>query len=383
MRPVYLDYNATTPVDPEVRETMLSCLEESFGNPSSSHFYGIEAKKFLDTARLQVASLINCRPSEIVFTSGGTEANNYAVAGFALANRAKGNHIITSEIEHPAVTEVCRNLSRNGFDITYLPVDSTGRVTPRAVAESVTDRTILITIMHANNEVGTIQPLSEISKIAAENGIAFHTDAAQSPGKIGVDVEKLGVDMLSIAGHKIYASKGTGALYVKEGIGLFPILQGGGQENGMRPGTENIPGIAGLGKACEAAGRSLGENQAHLARMRDRLEEGLTRLFPNLRITGNPLHRLPNTLNVCFSGLGREFQEKLFARVAASAGSACHSGVHSISPVLRAMGVPEELARGAVRFSTGRFTTEAEIDTTLKIIEQLAGRNQVSPPSCA
>ncbi len=383
MRPVYLDYNATTPVDPEVREIMLSCLEENFGNPSSSHFYGIEAKKFLDTARLQVASLINCRPSEIVFTSGGTEANNYAVAGFALANRAKGNHIITSEIEHPAVTEVCGNLSRNGFDITYLPVDSTGRVTPRAVAESVTDRTILITIMHANNEVGTIQPLSEISKIAAENGIAFHTDAAQSPGKIGVDVEKLGVDMLSIAGHKIYASKGTGALYVKEGIGLFPILQGGGQENGMRPGTENIPGIAGLGKACEAAGRSLGENQAHLARMRDRLEEGLTRLFPNLRITGNPLHRLPNTLNVCFSGLGREFQEKLFARVAASAGSACHSGVHSISPVLRAMGVPEELARGAVRFSTGRFTTEAEIDTTLKIIEQLAGRNQVSPPSCA
>lgn len=371
MKPIYLDYNATTPMDPEVRQIMISCLEENFGNPSSAHYFGLEAKKTLESARSSVASLVNCKASEVMFTSGGTESNNYAIAGFALANRHKGNHIITSRVEHPAVTEVCNHLSRNGFEITFLPVDKTGRVDPQSVAEAVTERTILITIMHANNEVGTVQPLSEISKIAAQNNIVFHTDAAQSPGKIEVDVNKLGVDMLSIAGHKLYASKGIGALYVKQGIKLSHLLQGAGQENGERPGTENIPGIAGLGKACELAGLQLEKNHLHLATMRDRLEKGLLQINPGLTITGNPLHRLPNTLNVCFSRMNKDFQKNLFARVAASAGSACHSGASAISPVLRAMNVPEELARGAIRFSTGKYTTETEIDDSIAIIKQL------------
>ncbi len=371
MKPIYLDYNATTPLDQEVRKTMFSCLEDNFGNPSSAHYYGKEAKKALESARSRIASLITCKPTEIIFTSGGTESNNYAIAGFALANRDKGNHIITSSIEHPAVTEVCKHLSRNGFEITFLPVDNTGRVDPGSVAESITSRTILITIMHANNEVGTVQPISEISKIAAQNNIAFHTDAAQSLGKIEVDVQKLGVDMLSIAGHKIYAPKGIGALYVKQGIELFHLLQGAGQENGVRPGTENIPGIAGLGKACESAGLHLEKNSLHLAATRDRLEKGLQLINPGLKITGNPLHRLPNTLNVCFSRVNENFQKNLFARVAASAGSACHSGASAISPVLKAMNVPEELARGAIRFSTGKYTTETEIDDSLAIIKQL------------
>ena len=350
---------------------MLSCLEENFGNPSSAHYYGNEAKTALESARSRIASCINCNPAEIVFTSGGTEANNYAIAGYALANRDKGNHIITSSIEHPAVTEVCKHLSKNGFEITCLPVDNTGRIDPESVADAVTSRTILITIMHANNEVGTVQPISEISEIAAQNNIVFHTDAAQSLGKIEVDVNQLGVGMLSIAGHKIYASKGVGALYVKQGIVLFSLLQGARQENGIRPGTENIPGIAGLGKACELAGLHLEKNPLHLAAMRDRLEKGLLQIKPGLTITGNPLFRLPNTLNVCFSRVNENFQKNLFTRVAASAGSACHSGATTISPVLKAMNIPEELARGAIRFSTGKYTTEKEIDDTLEIIKKI------------
>lgn len=375
LKPIYLDYNATTPLDLEVQKAIISCLEVNFGNPSCAHYFGTEAKKTLESARSKIAALINCKPSEIIFTSGGTESNNYAISGFALANRDKGNHIITSRIEHPAVTEVCKHLSRNGFEISYLPVDKTGRIDPDSVAEAITDRTVLITIMHANNEVGTIQPISEISKIAARNNIVFHTDAAQSLGKIEVDVNRLGVDMLSVAGHKIYASKGIGALYVKQGIGLFPLLQGAGQEKGVRPGTENIPGIAGLGKACELAEHNLKKNQLHFAAMRDRLEEGLKQLFSDLTITGNLIYRLPNTLNVCFSNVDESFQIKLFARVAASAGSACHSDATNISPVLEAMNIPKKLARGAIRFSTGKYTTKTEIDETLTIIEKILGKN--------
>jgi cysteine desulfurase len=370
LKPIYLDYNATTPLAREVQKIMITCLEVHFGNPSSAHYYGAEAKRILESARKQIALLINCKASEILFTSGGTESNNYAIAGYALANRDKGNHIITSRIEHPAVIEVCKYLSGKGFEITYVPVDKTGRVDPDSVADAITDQTLLITIMHANNEVGTIQPISEISKIAIQNNIAFHTDAAQSLGKIEVDVKNLGIDMLSLAGHKLYASKGIGALYVKEDIELFHLLQGAGQEKGVRPGTENIPGIAGLGKACELAGLNLAKNQLHFAARRDQLEAGLKRLFSDLVIMGNPQNRLPNTLNVCFSNVDKNFQAELFARVAASAGSACHSDVTTISPVLEAMRVPEELARGAIRFSTGKYTTETEIEETISIIEK-------------
>ena len=373
---MYLDYNATTPLDPEVCQTVFSCLSENFGNPSCPHYFGREARKILEHARSQVASCINCRPAEIVFTSGGTESNNYALAGFALSNRDRGNHIITSCIEHPAVTEVCRHLAGKGFDITFLPVDNSGRLDPSAVAEAITEKTILISIMHANNEVGTIQPLPEIAEIAARNNITFHTDAAQSIGKIDTDVKLLGVDMLSIAGHKIYGPKGIGALYIKQGLKLHPILQGAGQEGGIRPGTENIPGIAGLGEACELAKMQLGKNHQHLAAMRDRLEKGLNRQDPDVVITGNFLHRLPNTLNACFRNPDEDFHEKLFKLVAASSGSACHAGAKSISPVLSAMGIPEEVALGAVRFSTGKFTSEREIDTALNIIENLRSKDQ-------
>lgn len=375
-KPVYLDYNATTPLDPEVIQAIFSCLSEKFGNPSCPHYFGREARTVLEHARSQVAYCLNCQPSEIVFTSGGTESNNYAIAGFALSNRERGNHIITSCIEHPAVTEVCRHLAGKGFDISFLPVDRSGRLDPSTVAEAITEKTILISVMHANNEVGTIQPLPEIAEIAARNSITFHTDAAQSIGKVDADVNLLGVDMLSIAGHKVYGPKGVGALYLRQGLELYPILQGAGQESGIRPGTENIPGIAGLGKACELAKMHLGKNQQHLAAMRDRLEKGLNRRVPDLVITGNFLHRLPNTSNACFKNVDKDFHDKLFKQIAASSGSACHSGERSVSPVLSAMGIPEEIALGAVRFSTGKFTSENEIDTALNIIENLCSKDK-------
>lgn len=371
MKPIYLDYNATTPIDKEVREAMLPYLDENFGNPSSSHWYGIQAKKTLENARLQISRLINCSSNEIIFTSGGTESNNFAIKGFAFANREKGNYIITSTIEHPAVIEICKFLEKNDFKISYIPVDKYGIVNLPELEKAITAQTILITIMHANNEVGTIQPIKEISEIARKNEIIFHTDAAQSVGKIPVDINLLGVDMLSIAGHKMYAPKGVGALYIRNGLSIENIMHGAGQEKGIRPGTENILEIVGLGKACEIAGRDLAKNMSHMRAMRDKLHEMLIEKFPDLKLNGHPKDRLPNTLNICFKNVDEYFQLSLFLEIAASAGAACHSDVVTLSPVLQAMNVPLELAKGTIRFSTGKMTTEKEIKQAVKIIQNL------------
>jgi cysteine desulfurase len=371
MKPIYLDYNATTPINKEVKEAMLPYLNEHFGNPSSSHGYGIQAKKALENARLQISRLINCSPNEIIFTSGGTESNNFAIKGFTYANREKGNHIITSTIEHPAVIEVCKFLEKNGFNVSYISVDKYGMVNLPELEKAITSQTILITIMHANNEVGTIQPIKEISEIAEKNEIIFHTDAAQSVGKIPVDINLLGVDMLSIAGHKMYAPKGVGALYIGDGVHLENIMFGANQEQGLRPGTENILEIVGLGKACEIAERDLEKNMSHMREMRDKLHEMLIEKFPDLKLNGHPKNRLPNTLNVCFKNADEYFQLSLFLEIAASAGAACHSDVTTLSPVLQAMKVPPKLARGAIRFSAGKMTTEKEIKQAVDIIQNL------------
>jgi cysteine desulfurase len=368
-RPIYLDYNATTPHHPEVIAAMRPYLEEHFGNPSSSHWYGRMTRTAVEEARAQVAALLNCMPDEIIFTSGGTEANNQAIRGIALARGSRGNHIITSRVEHPAVTAVCERLEREGFGITYLPVDRDGLVSVADVERAIRQQTILVTLMHANNEVGTTQPIMEAAQLAKSRGIAFHTDAAQSAGKIPTDVQTLGVDLLSIAGHKLYAPKGVGALFVRAGLALELLMQGAGQERGRRPGTENVLEIVGLGKACEIALRDLTENGIHMQQVRDRLEAGLRERVPAIRVNGHPTKRLPNTLSV--SVLGVDAGDLLAAiedKVAASAGAACHSGQIRISHVLEAMHVPEEWARGTLRFSTGRMTNEADIETAVSLI---------------
>ncbi len=369
IKPVYLDYNGTTPHAPEVIEAMRPFLESEFGNPSSSHWYGIAPKRAVEKARSQVASILNCEPREVFFTSGGTESNNHAIRGTARALRHKGNHIVTSSFEHPAVLEVCRYLESDGFETTYLPVSSDGLVDPSALEGAIRPTTILITIMHANNEVGTIQPIAEIARTAREQGIVMHTDAAQSTGKIPTDVQALGVDMLSVAGHKIYAPKGIGALYVRPPLKPEKFCFGAGQEMGWRSGTENVLEIVGLGKACEIAGRDLRANGERLQRLRDRLHEGLTSRLSDIRLNGHRDERLPNTLNISFKGLeANRILEELGLEVAASAGAACHSDRTEVSHVLRAMGVPLEWAMGALRFSVGRMTTEEEIDQAVGVI---------------
>ena len=368
-RSIYLDYNATTPLDPGVIAVMRPYLDEHFGNPSSSHSYGRVARAAVEKARRQVSGLLNCAPSEVVFTSGGTEANNYAIRGIALARHSVGNHIITSNIEHPAVTAVCKRLEQDGFKVTYLPVNEHGEVSVSAVDEALRTETILITVMHANNEVGTIQPIESVARLANRRGIPFHTDAAQSVGKIPTDVNALGVGLLSIAGHKLYAPKGVGALYVREGLTIGPLMQGAGQEGGRRPGTENVLEIVGLGEACEIAALRLSTNAEHMKRMRDRLAAGLLEQVPRLRVNGHPEKRLPNTLSVSVEGVDASILLlDIDGRVAASAGSACHSGEVHISHVLRAMNVPMEWARGTLRFSTGRMTTEVHIDAAVTAV---------------
>ena len=367
--PVYLDYNATTPHDPEVIAAMRPFLETEFGNPSSSHTYGITAKKAVETARRQVAALLGCQPREVVFTSGGTESINFAVTGIAHARRGKGNHIVTSRIEHPAVLEVCRNLERRGFETTYLPVDEYGIVTIAGVEDSIRPETILITLMHANNEVGSIQPISKIAEIARAHGIAFHVDAAQSIGKIPVNVKDLGVDLLSVAGHKLYAPKGIGALYVRQGVDIERFVHGAGQEMGKRAGTENVLGIVGLGKACDIIQRSLRAGAKHMQQMRDLLFSELKKEITLIRLNGHPDLRLPNTLSLSFKNLeANRILAEIEPEVAASAGAACHSGTVELSHVLQAMNVPIEWAKGTIRFSTGRMTTAAEIHRSVKII---------------
>lgn len=370
-KPIYLDYNGTTPHDPEVIEAMRPFLETEFGNPSSSHWYGIKPKKAVEAARKQVAGVLNCRPTEVIFTSGGTESNNHAIFGVMRQLREKGNHIITSGFEHPAVHEVCRCLESDGFETTYLPVSEDGLVDPADVKKAVRPTTILITIMHANNEVGTVQPIAEICRIAKQQGIIVHTDAAQSVGKIPTDVEQLGVDLLSVAGHKIYAPKGIGALYVRPPLVPEKFCYGAAQEMGRRAGTENVLEIAGLGKACEIAQRDLEKNMAHMKTLRDRLHNGLMSRNLNIRLNGHPEHRLPNTLSISFKGReANRILEDIGLEVAASAGAACHSDSVQISHVLEAMDVPLEWAKGTVRFSVGRMTTEADIDKTVNVVAE-------------
>lgn len=374
-KPVYLDYNATTPHDPEVIAAMRPFLEEEFGNPSSSHFYGSAPQKAVMEARRRVAALLSCRPEEITFTSGGTESNNHAIKGVVDAYGEIGNHIITSQIEHPAILEVCHYLEKKGTAVTYLPVDGKGLVSVSAVEAAVTARTVLITIMHANNEVGTLQPIQEIALLARQKGICIHTDAAQSTGKVTTDIQELNVDLLSIAGHKIYAPKGIGALYVKKGLLPEKFCHGAGQEIGWRAGTENVMAIVGLGKACEMADHSLDHAGKHLTAMRDRLHNGLTAQLENMRLNGHPDERLPNTLSLSFKGLeANRILEEIGLEVAASAGAACHSDTVTLSHVLEAMRVPLEWAKGAVRFSTGRMTTPDQIDIAINVVTDAVKR---------
>lgn len=360
MTRIYLDFNASTPIDQAVAAAMRPFLDEAFGNPSSGHWASTPAKASLERARGQVAELLGCEPDEVVFTSGGSEANNLALKGTFFALRDKGDHIITSAAEHPAVLAPCHFLERLAARVTYLPVDGTGRADPEAVRRAITPRTVLISIMHANNEVGTIQPIEEIGAIACEHGIRFHTDAAQSVGKIPTRVGTLGVDLLSIAGHKLYAPKGVGALYVRRGIDLEPLIHGAGHERGRRAGTESALLAVGLGTACSMAADL--EPMARIRALRDRFWQALREDFgDDIVLNGHPEHRLPNTLNVSFVGvIGAEVLAGLDG-VAASTGSACHAGRVELSPVLAAMGVPERVGMGAVRFSLGRGTTDAEI----------------------
>jgi cysteine desulfurase len=366
---IYLDYNATTPHDPEVIAAMRPFFEEEFGNPSSSHSYGSKPKQAVARARQQVASLLNCNPEEIIFTSGGTESNNFAIKGGAETFRQKGNHIITCQIEHPAVLEVCHFLENKGFEVTYLPVDEFGLVNRADLEAVIKKETILISIMHANNEVGTVEPITEIALLAKEHDIIFHTDAAQSVGKISVDVKKLGVDLLSIAGHKVYAPKGVGALFIRQGLAPAKLMHGAGQEMAVRAGTENVLEIVGLGTACEIAKRDLDKNMKHMQAMRDRLHEGLKKGGDQVRLNGHPEKRLPNTLSISFLGMeANRILDAIGTEVAASAGAACHSDTVQISEVLEAMNVPLEWAKGTLRLTTGRMTTEADIDRAVQII---------------
>lgn len=372
-KPIYLDYNATTPVDPEVCEAMLPYFRDHFGNPSSSHQYGKDAKEAVDVGRRQVAKLLGAEPSEIVFTSGGTESNNHAIIGTALANIDRGKHVITSEIEHPAVLETLQYLrERFQFKVTYLPVDKYGMVNPLEMEKAITSKTTLITIMHANNEVGTINPIEEIGEIAKERGITFHTDAAQSCGKIPVNVDDLQVGLLTIAGHKLYAPKGIGALYIRNGTKLDKFIHGAGQEQRRRAGTENVPYIAGLGRACEIAWGILLSYSQNVRTLRDRLHRNILDGLgeENVKLNGHPEKRLPNTLNISLKGI---IGENLLARtpeIAASTGSACHAGSTKPSAVLLAMGLPKEQALGTLRLSLGRWSTKEEIDDAAKLIVQ-------------
>jgi len=370
MGPIYFDYNATTPVDPRVLEAMLPYLREQFGNPSSSHAYGLATHAAVDRARSQVAALLGCTPEEIIFTGGGSEADNLAIKGIAEANQARSDHLITAQIEHPAVLATCRYLERRGFRVTYLPVDRYGRVSPDDVEQAITPQTILITIMHANNEVGTLQPLATIADLARARGISFHTDAAQSVGKLPTRVTELGVDLLTVAGHKLYAPKGVGALFVRHGLRLEPLIHGAGHEGGRRAGTENTAGIVGLGEACRLAGEGLDEETARLRDLRDRLHSGLATQVGQVYLNGHPSERLPNTLNVSFAGVEGNALLAGTPGVAASTGSACHAGHTEPSAVLLAMGVSPELALGAVRLSLGRWTTQEEVDRVIPLLAE-------------
>lgn len=374
MEPIFLDYNGTTPIDPQIAEAMLPYIYEHFGNPSSSHAFGLKPKAAVEKARSQVAAALGCQPNEIFFTSGGTESNNHAIRGTVSALAHQGNHVITSAVEHPAVLEVCRFLEKNGAAITYLPVDGFGMVDPADVEDAIRPDTVLISIMHANNEVGTIQPIERISEIAKRHQVLVHTDCAQSVGKIPVNVDDLGIDLLSIAGHKIYAPKGIGVLYVRKGVQIDQLMFGAGQEGGWRPGTENVIFSVALGEACALVDKNIRDYSNHMRSMRDRLESQILSRFPGTRTNGHPEQRLPNTSSLSFKGLkANEILDSL-KFVAASAGAACHSDSVTLSSVLEAMKIPMEFAMGTVRFSTGRYTSEEEVDRAADEVCRVVGK---------
>ncbi|MCA9169350.1 MAG: cysteine desulfurase [Planctomycetales bacterium] len=368
MRQIYLDYNATTPVAPSVFEAMRPLLTEHFGNPSSLHAFGAAAHQIVEEARERVAELLGARSDEIYFTSGGTESNNLAIAGALMSETGFRGHLITSAIEHPAVSEPAAWLQRMGCSLTVLPTDSLGRVNPADVKAALRPDTVLVTIMHANNEIGTVQPIQEISQICREADVMLHTDAAQSLGKIRAQVDELGVDMLTLAGHKIYAPKGIGALYVRRGTQLHPFMRGAGHEQGLRPGTENVASIAGLAQSARLAMRSVEENTTRLASLTTRLWDTLREGVRGLSLNGPPTDRLPNTLSVNFPHVwGQQLLDQA-AEVCASTGSACHSGSSTLSATLRAIGLDPETARGTIRLSLGWNTSEEEIDRAASLL---------------
>jgi len=382
MRRIYLDHAATTPTHPEVVKAMLPFFTDAFGNPSSIHSYGQEAKGAVEEARTKVAELIGARSEEIVFTSGGTEADNYALKGIAYANEHKGNHIITTSIEHHAVLEVCKFLGRRGFKVTYLPVDKYGLVDPQDVRKAITDKTILISVMHANNEVGTIEPVEEIGRIAKEAGVYFHSDAVQTVGHIPVNVAELKVDLLSISAHKLYGPKGVGALYVRKGTKSVSLMHGGEQEKRRRAGTENVPAIVGLGKAVELAGQEIGKEAERLAYLRDKLIEGLVGKLDHIRLNGHPTRRLPNNVNLSVDFVeGESMLLNLdLEGICASTGSACSSASLEPSHVLLALGLPAEQAHGSLRFTLGRENTEADVERVLDVLPGIVARLRAMSP---
>lgn len=379
---IYLDHAATTPTDPEVVEAMLPYLSEVFGNPSSIHSFGQEAKAAVEEARDKIAALIGARGEEIVFTGSGTEADNFALQGTAYASEGKGNHIITTTIEHHAVMETCKFLQGRGFEVTCLPVDSYGLVDPQDVRKAITDKTILISVMHANNEVGTIEPIAEIGEIAREAGVYFHTDAVQAVGHIPVKVDELGVDMLAMSAHKFYGPKGVGALYIRKGTKLIPLMHGGEHERRRRAGTENVPAIVGLGKAAEIAQREMDVEAKWLIHLRDKLIKGLMGRSEHIRLNGHPARRLPNNVNVSIEFVeGESMLLNLdLEGIAASTGSACSSGSLEPSYVLLAMGLSHELAHGSLRFSLGRETTEEDIERVLEVSPRIIAKLRAMSP---
>jgi cysteine desulfurase len=374
MTPIYLDYNATSPLDPEVFEEMLPYLKNNFANAMSFHSFGQMAAKGLEQAREQVANFLNCKTSEVIFTGGGTESNNSVVRGIAHSRRKLGNHIITSQIEHPSIIKCCRELELEGFQTTFLPVDKFGQVDINELEKAITDKTILISIMHANNEVGTIQPIKEIGKIARSKGIYFHTDTAQSISKLPVDVQDMNIDMLTVAAHKFYGPKGIGALIVREGIELAPYMLGAGHEAGRRAGTVNVAGAVGLGKACEIAKNKGKDTIALVKQKREMFYNLISESLSNVKLNGHPTDRLPNTLNLSFPGCDGQ-QILLATEVAASLGAACHTTSRQPSAVLAAMGVSTEDALGAIRFSFGKFTSDEEVQEAAKRIVKVVQKN--------
>ncbi|MFZ5641933.1 MAG: cysteine desulfurase NifS [Bacillota bacterium] len=382
MHKIYLDHSATTRVDDDIAQAMLTYMTDHYGNPSSVHSFGREAKKALEAAREKVAQAIGAQPGEIIFTSGGTEADNMAIRGAAIAGKKRGNHIITSQIEHHAVIDTCKALEREGFAVTYLPVDEYGMVNPEDVRQAVTDQTILITIMHANNEVGTIQPVKEIGAIAREKGIPFHSDTVQSIGKIPVNVDDLNLDMLSISAHKFYGPKGVGALYMRRGTKNMPIAFGGAQERKRRPGTENMPGIVGFGMAIEKAVTDLEKQAEYQTGLRDKLIEGIMSRVDHIKLNGHPTLRLPNNVNFSFRFIeGESLLLSLDMKgVAASSGSACTSGSLDPSHVLLAMGLTHEIAHGSLRMTLGKDNTEEEIDYILETLPEIVERLRAMSP---